>query len=137
MLAWGKVILKFTEKWLLFSEKRLFEVTMYFHAKVFMVKLFKARYFERRIYLKSTQLKQNQNNVNSANLLKRYTYTTNSIKISWSSGLFLNACHIEDLNSKNVQSLLTMSKDGSFGNIFWSYNFRVFDTMKFVTFQKS
>ena len=42
--------------------------------------------------------------------------------------------HIEDLNSKNVQSWITMGKDRSFGNIFWSYNFRVFDTMKFVTF---
>ena len=29
--------------------------------------------------LKSTQLKQNQNKVNSANLLKRYAYTINSI----------------------------------------------------------
>ena len=38
----GKFILKFTEKGLLFSEKRLFEVTVYFHAKVFIVKLFKA-----------------------------------------------------------------------------------------------
>ena len=79
LLAWGKVILKFTEKGLLFSEKRLFEDTVYFHEKVFRVKLFKARYFERRICLKSTQLKQNHNKVNLANLLKRYTYTTNSI----------------------------------------------------------
>ena len=47
--------------------------------EVFGVKLFKARYFERRLCLKSTQLKQNQNKVNLANLLKRYTYTTNSI----------------------------------------------------------
>ena len=51
--------------------------------------------------------------------------------------LFLKAYHIEDLNSKNVQSLITMGKDRSFGNIFWSYNFRVFDTMKFVTFCNS
>ena len=51
--------------------------------------------------------------------------------------LFLKAYHIEDLNSKNVQSLITMDKDRSFGNIFWSYNFRVFDTMKFVTFRNS
>ena len=51
--------------------------------------------------------------------------------------MFLKAYHIEDLNSKNVQSLITMGKDRSFGNIFWSYNFRVFDTMKFVTFCKS
>ena len=50
------------------------------------MKLFKARYFERRICLKSTQLKQSQNKVNSANLLKRYTHTTNSIYMSWSSG---------------------------------------------------
>ena len=37
----------------------------------------------------------------------------------------------------NVQSLTTMGKDRSFGNVFWSYNFRVFDKMKFVTFCKS
>ena len=30
-----------------------------------------------------------------------------------------------------------ITKDRSFGNIFWSYNFRVFDTMKSVTFRKS
>ena len=57
--------------------------------------------------------------------------------MSWSSGFVLKAYHTEDLNSKNVQSLITMGKDRSFGNIFWSYNFRVFDTMKFVTFHKS
>ena len=51
--------------------------------------------------------------------------------------LFLKAYHVENLNSKNVQSLITMDKDRSFGNIFWSYNFGVFDTMKFVTFRKS
>ena len=62
-----------------------------------------------------------------------------SILFKWvgSLVLFLKAYHIEDLNSKNVQSLITMGKDRSFGNIFWSYNFRVFDTMKFVTFCNS
>ena len=51
--------------------------------------------------------------------------------------LFLKAYHIEDLNSKNVQSLITMGKDRSFGDLFWSYNFRVFDIMKFITFCNS
>ena len=51
--------------------------------------------------------------------------------------LFLKAYHIEDLNSKNIQSLITMDEDRSFCNIFCSYNVRVFDTMKFVTFPKS
>ena len=51
--------------------------------------------------------------------------------------LVLKANHIEDLNSKNIQSLITMGKDRSFGNIVWSYNFRVFDIIKFVTFRKS
>ena len=46
--------------------------------------------------------------------------------------LFLKAYHIEDLNSKNIQSLITMDEDRSFCNIFCSYNVRVFDTMKFV-----
>ena len=32
--------------------------------------------------------------------------------------LFLKAYHIEDLNSKNVQNLITIGKDRSFGNIF-------------------
>ena len=36
--------------------------------------------------------------------------------------LYLKTHHMEDLNSKNVQSLITMGK--SFGNLFWSYNFR-------------
>ena len=58
---------------------KFLEVAVYFHAKGFGVKLFKARYFERRICLKSMQLKQNQTKINSSNLLKRYTYTTNSI----------------------------------------------------------
>ena len=49
---------------------------------------------------------------------------------------FLKTYRIEDLNS-SVQSLITMDKDRSFGNIFWSYNFRVSDTMKFLTFRKS
>ena len=57
--------------------------------------------------------------------------------MSWSSGFVLKAYHTEDLNSKKVQSLITMDKDRSFGNIIWSYNFRIFDTMKFVTFRKS
>ena len=61
---------------LLFSEKRLLAVAIYFHANVFRVKLFKARYFERRICLKSTQLKQNQSKVNSANLLELYQEET-------------------------------------------------------------
>ena len=39
--------------------------------------------------------------------------------------LFLKAYHAEDLNSKNVQSMITMGKDRPFGNIFWSNNFRV------------
>ena len=43
---------------------------------------------------------------------------------------------MEDLNSKNVQSLITMGKDRSFGNILRLYNFTVFDTIKFVTFRK-
>ena len=62
-----------------------------------------------------------------------------SILFKWvdSLVLFLKAYHKEDLNSKNVQSLITMGEDSSFGNIFWSYNFRVFDTMKFVTFCNS
>ena len=38
--------------------------------------------------------------------------------------LFLKEYHIENLNWKNC-------------NIFWLYNFRVFDTIKFVTFRKS
>ena len=81
------------------------EVTVYFHAKSFEVKLFKARYFERRICLKLTKFKQNQNKVNSANFLKRYTYTTNSIfKSVGPLVLFLKAYHIEDFNSKNVES---------------------------------
>ena len=50
--------------------------------------------------------------------------------------LFLKSNHIEKLNSKNVQSLITMGEDRSFGNIFWLYNFMVFDLMKFVTFCK-
>ena len=49
---------------------------------------------------------------------------------------FLKTYRIEDLNS-SVQSLITMDKDRSFGNIFWSYNFRVSDTMKFLTFRKA
>ena len=44
---------------------------------------------------------------------------------------------ISHLNSKNVQSLITMGKGRSLGNILWLYNFRVFDTIKFVTFHKS
>ena len=49
---------------------------------------------------------------------------------------FLKTYRIEDLNS-SVQSLITMDKDRSFGNIFRSYNFRVSDTMKFLTIRKS
>ena len=33
--------------------------------------------------------------------------------------------------------MIPMGEDRSFGNIFWSYNFSVFDIMKFVTFCKS
>ena len=51
--------------------------------------------------------------------------------------LFLKAYHIENLNSQNVQSLIPMGKDRSFGNTFWLYNFRIFDIIKFVTFRKS
>ena len=61
------------------------------------------------------------------------------ILFKWVGGpvLFLKTYHIENLNSKNVQSLITMGEDRSFGNIFWLYNFRVFDIIKFVTFHKS
>ena len=51
--------------------------------------------------------------------------------------VFLKAHHIKNLNSKNIQTLITMDEDRSFGNIFWLYNFMIFDTIKFVTFHKS
>ena len=54
-----------------------------------------------------------------------------------SLGLFLEEYHIENLNLKNVQSLITVGENRSFGNIFWLYNYRVFDAIKFVTFLKS
>ena len=50
--------------------------------------------------------------------------------------LFLEAYDIENLNLKNVESLITMGENRSFGNIFWLYNFSVFGTIKFVTFRK-
>ena len=46
--------------------------------------------------------------------------------------LFLKAYHIEDLNSKKVQSLITMGK--SFANLFWSYNFRVLTQWNLLLF---
>ena len=104
--------------------------------KVFGVKLFRAGYFERRIYLKSIQLKQNQSKVNSAKFVKNI-YPTNSIWMSWSSGFVLKAYHIENLDSKIVQNLITIGKNRCFGNIFWLNNFRVFETIKLVTFCKS
>ena len=45
--------------------------------------------------------------------------------------------HIEDLNSRHVQSLITMGENGYLGNMCWSCNFRVFDTIKFATFSKT
>ena len=103
--------------------------------KVLGVKLFKARYFERRICLKSTQLKQNQTQFSQICWKNKHI---RPILFKWVGPLvlFLKTYHIENLNSKNIQSLITMSEDRSFGNIFWSYNFRVFDTIKFVIFRK-
>ena len=58
--------------------------------------------------------------------------------MSWSSGFVFKPICWKDIHIQpNVQSLITMGKDRSFGNVFWSYNFRVFDTMKFVTFCNS
>ena len=41
------------------------------------------------------------------------------ILFKWVGPLVLKAYHTDDLNSKNVQSLISMGKDRSFGNIFW------------------
>ena len=41
-----------------------------------------------------------------------------------------------EITKKDVQSLITVGEDRSFGNIFWLYQFRIFDTTKFVTFRK-
>ena len=59
------------------------------------------------------------------------------ILFKWVGTLVLFCYHIENLNSKNVQNLITMREVRSFGNIFWLYNLKVFDTKKIVTFCKS
>ena len=59
------------------------------------------------------------------------------ILFKWVGTLVLFCYHIENLNSKNVQNLITMREVRSFGNIFWLYNIKVFDTKKIVTFCKS
>ena len=102
------------------------------------VKLFKARYFEKWIFLKSTQLKWNKTKKSQFSKIYFKHIHIEPILFKWVGPLvlFLKSNHIEKLNSKNVQSLTTMSEDRSFGNIFWLYNFMVFDLMKFVTFCK-
>ena len=57
--------------------------------------------------------------------------------MSWSSGFVFKGISLENSNSKNVQSLISMGEDRSFGNIFSLYNFRIFGTIKFATFRKS
>ena len=57
--------------------------------------------------------------------------------MSWSSGFVFKSISLENSNSKNVQSLISMGEDRSFGNIFSLYNFRIFGTIKFATFRKS
>ena len=64
-------------------------------------------------------MKQNQKKVNSAKFLaKIYIYNQFYLNelVLWY--FFLKKNHIEKLNSKNVQSLITMGEDRSFGNIF-------------------
>ena len=80
-----------------------------------------------------TQFKQNQNKVNLANLLKRYTYKTNSISMSWCSGFVFKDISHRRFKFKKCSKFITMRKDISFGNRFESYDITVFDTMKFVT----
>ena len=95
--------------------------------KVLGVKFFKARYFERRIRLKPKQLKQNQNKVHSAKLVEKiYIYDKFYLKgISHTKFEFKKRFKF-DYHGRR-----------SFGNNFWFYNFRVFDTLKSVTFCKS
>ena len=133
VLAWGKVILKFTEKRLLFSEKRLFEVTVYFHEKVF-----------RSNCLKPDILREEQSKINAIETKSQFSQFVEKIYIC--NQFYLNQLVLwfcfkckshRRFKFKNVQSLITMGKDRSFGNIFWSCNFRVFDIMEFVTFRKS